>query len=379
LDEQDKPGGVSPIRISVTSDGTPAAGGDSANPAISDDGRFVVFQSRANNLIANDTNGVQDIFLHDRDTDEDSGFDEPGAIATIRVSVDSNGNPAAGGDSTNPAISGDGQYVVFESLAHNLVNGKDDPGIQDIFVHDRDADEDDVLDEQTQPGAIATFLMNVDSDGNPAAGGHSTNPAISDDGRYVVFQSISQNLVNGKDDPGIQDIFVHDRDADEDDILDEQTQPGAIATFLMNVDSDGNPAAGGDSTNPAISANGRHVVFQSISQSLVDDDDNGLLDIFVHDRDADDDLDFDEQNQPGAISTVRTSVRTVELSSSGGTLTAASSRGSSGGGGSCFISAAGHESSVVFVWLLLSVILGAWPLMQWKSRKTCLPTKGEEQ
>jgi Tol biopolymer transport system component len=339
-----------------------ASAGPSAAADMSADGRYVVFQSVANDLVANDTNGVQDIFLQDRNANENSVLDEqdkPGGVSTIRVSVDSDGNQALGGDSANPAISDTGRFVVFQSHAHNLVDN-DTNGVQDIFIYDRDVSDDGAFDE---PGDVATIRVNVASDGNPAAGGDSTHPAVSGDGRYVVFQSISQNLVNGKDDPGIQDIFVHDRDADEDGVFDEQTQPGAIATFLMDVDSDGNPAAGGDSTHPAISANGRHVVFQSISQNLVDDDDNGLLDIFVHDRDADDDVDFDEQNQPDAISTIRASVRTVQLSSRG-TLITASTGGGSGGGGGCFISTAGHGSPVLFARRLLSVTLGAWPLFQ---------------
>ena len=67
--------------------GTAAAGGDNANPAVSDDGRFVVFQSVANNLVDNDTNGIQDIFFHDRDADADGIYDESGSISTTRVSA----------------------------------------------------------------------------------------------------------------------------------------------------------------------------------------------------------------------------------------------------------------------------------------------------
>jgi Tol biopolymer transport system component len=350
FDEQDKPGGVSTIRISVTSDGTPAAGGDSTNPAISDNGRFVVFQSAAHNLVANDTNGVQDIFVHDRDVSDDGTFDEPGDIATARVSVDSSGNAARGGHSEYPDISNDGRYVAFQSLAHNLVNGIDNPGLVDIFIHD------------TQTGNTA--LINVDSNGNAAAGGNSTNPDISYDGRYIVFQSDATNLLGpGNDTNGVQDIFLHDRDTDEDLAFDE---PGTIATIRVSVDSNGNPAAGSDSTNPAISNDKRHVVFQSDAHNLVDDDTNGLLDIFTHDRDVHDDKTFDEL---GDIATVRISVRTVELSSSDGNLTAASSSGGSGGGGSCFIATAGHESPEPIVWLLLSVLLVTGPLLQWKSGK----------
>jgi Tol biopolymer transport system component len=322
----------------VDSDGNPAAGGNSINPDISSDGQFVAFQSAANNLVANDFNGVQDIFIHDRDTDGNSAFDEPGAIATVRVSVDSNGNPAAGGNSTNPDISSDGQFVAFQSAANNLV-ANDTNGVQDIFVHDRDTDGNSALDE---PGAIATARVSVDSNGNPAAGGNSTNPDISANGQFVVFQSAATNLlVPGNDTNGQQDIFLHNRNTS--------------TTIRVNVDSSGNPAAGGDSTDPAISKDNRHVAFQSLANNLVDNDTNGLTDIFVHDRDVHADGTFDES---GDIATVRTSVRTMTLSSSDGTLTTASSSGGGGSGGSCFITTAGFESSALIAWALLFSILG---------------------
>ena len=110
-------------RVSVDSSGAQANGG-SLRPAISDDGRFVAFASGASNLVPNDTNNVEDIFVKDRQT---------GAIT--RVSVRSNGTEANGG-STSPAISGDGRFVAFYSDASNLLNG-DSNGFADIFVHDR--------------------------------------------------------------------------------------------------------------------------------------------------------------------------------------------------------------------------------------------------
>ena len=78
--------------------------------------------------------------------------------------------------------------------------------------------------------------------------------------------------------------------------MQSQAQAGAIATIRVSVDSDGNQVTGGSSTSPFISDNGRYVVFQSLANNLVDDDTNGLQDIFVHDRDADGDGKFDEQD-----------------------------------------------------------------------------------
>ena len=83
------------VRLSVSTAGT-QANGPSVRPAISGDGRFVVFASAADNLVAGDTNGCRDIFLRDRDTDADGIFDEAGAVATTRISVGPGGVQANG-------------------------------------------------------------------------------------------------------------------------------------------------------------------------------------------------------------------------------------------------------------------------------------------
>jgi hypothetical protein len=96
----------------------------------------VAFESDATNLLLGDENGVKDIFVHDRDSDGNGIFDETGIgqTATIRVSVDSDGNEAAGGNSSAPSISSDGKHVAFESIAANLVTD-DTNGLKDIFVN----------------------------------------------------------------------------------------------------------------------------------------------------------------------------------------------------------------------------------------------------
>lgn len=106
-------------RVSVSGAGL-EANHDSFSPSISDDGRYIAFRSNANNLVAGDTNARQDIFVHDRN-----------AGATARVSLDSGGGQA-NGHSDAPAISGDGQWIVFESDASNLVAG-DTNQARDIF------------------------------------------------------------------------------------------------------------------------------------------------------------------------------------------------------------------------------------------------------
>jgi hypothetical protein len=97
---------------------------------LSDDGRFVVFRSFATNLVANDTTSTIDIFVHDRDSDGDGAFDEPGAIETVRVSVSDGTEANLAGQS--PAISGDGSAVAFSSDANNLVLN-DNNVARDIF------------------------------------------------------------------------------------------------------------------------------------------------------------------------------------------------------------------------------------------------------
>ncbi|GAG36814.1 unnamed protein product, partial [marine sediment metagenome] len=167
------------------------------------------------------------------------------------VSVDSAGNQADG-FSTLSAISTDGRFVAFVSAASNLASG-DTNGQSDVFVHDR------------QTGA--TERVSVDSAGSQADGGSET-PAISADGRFVVFVSAASNLVPG-DTNGQSEVFVHDR------------QTGA--TEQVNVDSAGNQADG-SSEAPAISGDGRFVAFVSAASNLVPGDTDGQTEIFVHDR-----------------------------------------------------------------------------------------------
>ena len=225
-------------RVSVDSAGT-EANDNSFRAALSADGRYVAFESIASNLVAGDNNRTWDIFLHDTQTG-----------ITTRVSVDSAGTEGNGG-SYWAALSADGRYVAFESIASNLVAG-DNNGVRDIFLHD------------TQTGI--TTRVSVDSAGTE--GNFSSNrAALSAGGRYVAFESTARNLVAG-DDNGTRDIFLHD------------TQTGT--TTRVSVDSAGTEA-NGDSYFPALSADGRYVVFTSDASNLVAGDDNGTRDIFLHD------------------------------------------------------------------------------------------------
>ncbi len=227
-------------RVSVASSGA-QANGLSDHPTLSADGRFVAFEgANASNLVPNDTNGVADVFVRDRKLG-----------TTERVSVDS-----AGGQSNNgsafAAISADGRFVAFQSVASNLVPGDTNNQI-DVFVHDR------------QTGT--TTRVSVKSDGSQVGVGGGA-PAISADGRYVAFMSPDPGFVPG-DTNGTWDIFVHDQ------------QTGA--TTRASVDSAGN-GANDISTSPALNADGRFVGFVSSASNLVANDTNGVPDVFVHDQ-----------------------------------------------------------------------------------------------
>jgi WD40-like Beta Propeller Repeat len=228
-------------RMSVDSAGN-QGNGASFHASMSDNGRYVAFQSDATNLVSGDTNGFTDIFVHDRQTG-----------TTERVSVDSGGGEG-NGISKDPSISVDGRFVSFQSDASNLVSG-DTNGFTDIFVHDR------------QTGT--TERVSVDSAGSEG-NGTSRQASLNADGRYVVFQSAATNLVSG-DTNGFSDIFVRDR--------------VASTTKRVSVDSAGS-AGNGDSRKPSLSADGRYVVFDSFATNLVGGDTNNKLDVFVHDRNS---------------------------------------------------------------------------------------------
>jgi len=233
-------------RVSVDSAGAQAdadpAHHGSYLPSISADGRFVAFASFAPNLVPGDTNARGDIFLHDRRFG-----------TTVRSSVDSTG---AQGDNTSdyPSISSDGRFVVFGSLATNLVAG-DTNGNFDVFVRDLPSGT-------TERVSIGTGGI----EGNDWSGA-SDVPTISADGRFVVFMSDASNLVIG-DANGTQDVFVHDR------------QNGT--TELVSRTAAGRP--GNDRSSSAyLAAAGRYVAFTSAATDLVESDGNGWADVFVRD------------------------------------------------------------------------------------------------
>lgn len=290
-------------RASVSTAGAEADGpsGGVGNPGISADGRFVVFDSLATNLVANDTNGVRDVFVRDRLTG-----------TTRRASVSSSGAQASAG-SDDPAISADGRYVVFSSAASDL-DPADTNGFTDVFRHDlltgatiiaslsssgaagfgvsayadvsadgwfvTFANEGDTLAPGDANGTFDVYVrdtltgtttrVSVDDAGaaaNGIAGGGVGAVAISADGRFVAFDAEASNLVAGDANQTL-DVFVHDR--------------AAGTTVCASVATSGAPSNGG-SFLPAISADGRYVAFASAGTDLAAGDTNGSADIFVRD------------------------------------------------------------------------------------------------
>jgi Tol biopolymer transport system component len=194
-----------------------------------------VFDSLAANLVVGDSNQIDDVFVRDRQ-----------AGTTERVSVAADGSQG-NGQSSGPAISADGRFVAFTSLASNLVPG-DSNGATDVFVRDRLTG--------------ATERVSVDSHGQQgnAASGSTTSAgvAVSSDGRLVAFTSTASNLVAG-DSNSATDVFVRDR--------------LAATTARVSVATDGTQANDA-STDPAVSGDGTLVVFFSAASNLVARDSN---------------------------------------------------------------------------------------------------------
>jgi Tol biopolymer transport system component len=152
--------------VSVDVAGRAGGNAGSLPRAISTNGRLVLFEGLADNLVPNDTNNASDVFLRDLTTG-----------TTILVSANTNGSAGNGG-SKNAVMSPDGRYVAFASLANNLVSG-DTNRLQDIFVWD----------VQTGTTVLASFGSMSNSIGYPT--GRSDTPVMTPDGRFVAFSSVS--------------------------------------------------------------------------------------------------------------------------------------------------------------------------------------------
>jgi Tol biopolymer transport system component len=187
------PGWATPLtsRVNVSSSGEQALPSGNSLGGLSRDGRYVVFASNAENLVPGDTNGVRDVFVHDRET-----------RITRRVSVSSSGHQAER-PSGWARISADGGFVVFRSRAGSLV-GRAANRRRHIYVHDL--------------ATRQTTCVSVNSAGE-RANANSNFPDISGDGRFVVFNTLATNLANAatraNDGPGTSmNVYRNDRRTD---------------------------------------------------------------------------------------------------------------------------------------------------------------------
>lgn len=225
----------------ITSKITPGASDRSQSPAISGDGRMIAFKSRANNLVPGDGNQNDDVFVHDRQTgttqvasislegvtannassspaisadgrfvaftsfasnlveDDSNAFDDVFvrdlvAGTTRLISRGHDGSPADQ-HSYNPCISADGSVIAFHSDAGNLVADDINGDGRDVFVHDS--------------ATGTTRLAHRATDGGNG-NGITENCGLSDDGSYVAYESTSTNLVDSDPNGALNDIFRSD-------------------------------------------------------------------------------------------------------------------------------------------------------------------------
>ncbi len=300
------------------------AGNDcSDGPALGGDGTWLAFYSLATNLVASqvDTNQADDVFLYER------------ATGLLRLaSRSTNGAATAGNDGTPlvfgrghdaPAISADGRYVAFPSLASNLAAGTDTNGATDVFLFDRVA-------------GTTTLVSHAAGAATTAATGASDAPLLSADGAWLAYSSLAADLVTGQADAnGGADVFLFSRASgtsalvshadglpvtaanapaaehalsadgawlawssaannvvtgvtDANGASDVFAQPRATGLSILVSRTAGAPATAADaaSTRPTLAANGNSVAFVSSASNLAPGvtDANGLDDVFLYDR-----------------------------------------------------------------------------------------------
>ncbi len=221
-----------------------AGDGKSEAPSISADGRYVAFESGANNLVTGENEAVINVFVRDTQTN-----------TTTLISRQSAGDGGAGGDgdSQDASISANGRYVAFQSAADNLVTGEDE-AVTNVFVRD------------TQTNT--TTFVSQSSTGD-SGDGSSERPSISGDGNVVAFDSAADNLGGGVG--GTSDIFLRD------------VQAGTTTLVSRQSAADGGAAADGSSLAAAVTPDGRYVAFESAAGNFSDADSTSSTDVFVRD------------------------------------------------------------------------------------------------
>jgi hypothetical protein len=215
----------------------------SSAPVISQNGEYIAFQSFATNLIEGWTVTPLRWHVYRSRTD---GTDTRLVSHAYQENLEGNGH------SGQPSISSNGMMIAFESLANNLVdpNWSISGDTRHVYVYNIVGN--------------TTYLVSRVYNANLGGDDDSRIPSISADGNFIVFYSKADNLVeNGN---GIEDIYLHDRQATNTILISTAVDVGA---------------ANGFSRYPVISANGSNIAFHSNASNLIENDDNGQQDVFV--------------------------------------------------------------------------------------------------
>ncbi len=256
-------------RASVSGSGL---GGSSASvaPAISEDGRYVAFASSSTNLVPADTNAAQDVFVRDRN-----------ARSTTRVSVTSSGGQA-NGPSVTPSISDDGRYVAFASDASNFTSSytgcagntftdQDTNGRTDIFRRDRNGGTNSTY-------RVSKIELGYPCEASQQPNGPSYKPSISANGSRIAFESEASNLTcqsaSGPpacDSNGRRDVYLFTAGA-----------TGGSGRVMSSKPPNYSTAATGTSKAAAVSENGRYVAFETDAPDVFRGRDQHAVDIAVH-------------------------------------------------------------------------------------------------
>jgi Tol biopolymer transport system component len=232
-------------RASATASGDgPVADVASSAAAISADGRFVAFVTRARNLSDDDRDATDDVFVRDL---------QPKTTTLASRAGDAVGGAAADQGSGSPSISGDGRFVAFASDATNL--DENNLNIKDVFVRD------------TQAGTT-TLVSRASGPAGTPSDGFSGDPAISADGRFVAFESEANSLTDANR-PG-ENIYVRD-------------QLASTIALVSRASGAAGAAADGTSDSPAISGDGRLVAFDSDADNLSTEDNDAFFNLFARD------------------------------------------------------------------------------------------------
>ena len=258
------------VLVSRELSGSAAADRASASPLLSTNGRWVVFESTAANLAANDTNGVSDVFLFDRETETNS-----------LVSLNADGNGSGAGPSVSPAITPDGRLVAYVNFSSNTT-----PAVSHVFVRD------------LQAGTTTWASANAPADLLGYIG--VLNPVLSASGSAVFFHAFNTNMTN---------LYRFDLASDTQALVSEAAQAGSVAApsadgrfvayeaanvvFIwdaqsgvstpVSVDTGGLAAPSAGPARPAISADGSKVSFLSNAGNLTPEPTNGAAQLYLRD------------------------------------------------------------------------------------------------